>query len=103
MPRLTITVTDEQAELLEEKTGDGGEYESKSEAVRTFIQEYEHLSEQIADLEAENERLERRLTAANGRYDDHTELVEYVEEERSWRSAGLSTRVKWWLFGKEGE
>lgn len=29
------------------------------------------------------------------------ELVEYVEEERSWRSAGLGTRMKWWIFGKD--
>lgn len=107
VPRLTVTITEEQAELLEEKTGDSGEYESKSEAVRFFIQEYEHLYETVEELKTERDRLHRQLIATNQRVEEHTELVEYVEEERSWREAGIATRAKWWLFGKgerrEGE
>lgn len=34
------------------------------------------------DLEAENERLQRQLTAVNSRQDDATEIVEYVENQR---------------------
>lgn len=101
MPRLTITIDDEQADLLEEKTGEGGEYESKSEAVRNFIRGYEELSERVDELENENARLERQLTAANNRYKEHTELVKYVEDELSYRDAGLATRAKWWLFGRD--
>lgn len=114
MPRLTITVTDEQAELLEEKAGDNGEYESKSEAVRAFIQEYERLSKRVAGLEAEyeeeiavlereNERLRNEKQLILEQREENTELQRYVEDELSYREAGLGTRMKWWLFGKGGE
>lgn len=107
MPRLTITITDRQSDLLDEKTGDNGEYESKSEAVRDFIQAYEHrrdykrehdwelalrerenerlreaYEQQIDELERENERLRQQLAARNAREDDVGEIVEYVEQER---------------------
>lgn len=106
MPRLTVTITDEQAALLDAKTGEGGEYESKSEAVRTFIHEYEHLTERVDDLEIENDRLRRQLAATNQRIDEHQELVEYVEEERrdrqrdrERRNAPVWRRAKWWVLG----
>lgn len=103
MPRLTITIDKEQAKLLETKTGDGGEYESKSEAVRDLIHRGERAEERIAELERERDRLERKLTAALETREEHTDLVRYVEEERSYRQAGLVTRAKWWLFGMDGE
>lgn len=28
-------------------------------------------------------------------------LRQYVEEDLSYREAGLGTRMKWWLFGKD--
>ncbi|MDG5821635.1 hypothetical protein [Natronococcus sp. A-GB7] len=110
MPRLTITITDEQAEILEGKTGDGGEYESKSEAVRTFITEYERLTERVDELQNERDRLQRQLAATNSRIDEVTELVEYVDEQRELEryrerrermvdQAGVLTRAKWWLTG----
>lgn len=110
MPRLTVTITDEQSELLEEKTGDGGEYESKSEAVRHFIQEYERLEADVEDFENERDRLQRQLAATNNRVDEHKELVEYVEEqrevenyrarrERQLDQANILTRAKWKLTG----
>ena len=83
MPRLTVTVTDEQAALLEERAGDGGEYESKSEAVREFITGYERLSERIADLETENERLQREKRQVLDQRAEHTELVRAVEKDRT--------------------
>lgn len=118
MPRLTITVTDEQATLLEEKTGDGGEYESKSEAVRTFIQEYERLSERVADLESEyekriadlereNERLRNEKQLILEQREEHTDLVRAIEREQSREDrraqAGVLTRAKWWLVGMADE
>lgn len=43
----------------------------------------------------------------NRRVDEHQELVQYVEEERTAerrrRQAGILTRSKWWLFGQSGE
>lgn len=101
MPRLTITITDDQAAMLDEKTGEGGEYESKSDVVRTFIREYERLDERVDNLERENERLRNEKRALIEDREDRTALVEYVEDELSYREAGLGTRMKWWLFGKD--
>ena len=66
MPRLTVTITDGQAELLEELSGDGGEYESKSAAVRDFIQG----GEERRVLEQEIARLEERLELKEDRIDE---------------------------------
>ena len=96
MPRLTVTITEEQEELLEELSSDSGEYESKSEAVRNLIQR----GERVDELEQKVERLEREKRMLVEQREEHTELVEYVDEERSWRSAPLTKRVRWWLFGK---
>lgn len=60
--------------------------------------EYE---DRIENLEAGNERLRRQLVATNQRVEEHTDLVQYVEDELSYREASLGTRVKWWLFGKD--
>lgn len=81
MPRITVTITDEQAELLEEKTGDDGEYESKSEAMRSFISEYEHLSERVDELETENERLHRERRQLLEQREEHTDLVRAAYDE----------------------
>lgn len=51
VPRLTIMITNDQVAMLNVKTGDGGEYESKSDTVRIFIREYEYLDERAADLQ----------------------------------------------------
>lgn len=110
MPRLTVTISDEQDELLDEITGDSGEYESKSAAVRNFIQS----GERVAKLEEENARLrrEKRLIIENQK--EHSELVEYVEQEKSLqerreareerreqrRNAPIWKRGYWMVFGR---
>jgi Arc/MetJ-type ribon-helix-helix transcriptional regulator len=114
MPRLTITISDEQAALLDEKVGDNGEYESKSEAVRTFIQSGERLSQRVDELETENSRLRYQLTATNRRVDEHKELQRYVQEqwgverrrarrEERRAQAGILTKTKWMLTGMPPE
>lgn len=80
MPRLTITITDEQAELLEDKTGEGCEYESKSEAVRDFIQRGEQLIQQVDQLESENNQLRRQIDTATSRLEGYSELQEEHSE-----------------------
>jgi predicted nucleic acid-binding Zn-ribbon protein len=69
---------------------------SKAEILRELVKK----GAEYDDLENERDRLQRQLAAVNSRQEEVTELVEYVEEERSWRSAGLTTRMKWWVFGK---
>jgi Arc/MetJ-type ribon-helix-helix transcriptional regulator len=66
MPRLTVTIDDDQNELLEAVAGEDGEYESKSAAVRDFIQ----AGEERQELEAEIRRLRDRLESRNERIDE---------------------------------
>ena len=66
MPRLTVTIDDDQKELLEAVAGEDGEYESKSAAVRDFIQ----AGEERQELEAEIRRLRDRLESRNERIDE---------------------------------
>lgn len=103
MPRLTATVDEDHAALIEELSGDGGQYASKSEAVRACIQAYERVSE----LEVENDRLRREKRAVIEQRDEHRELVEYVEGERELqkmererRNSPVWVRVKWFLLGR---
>ena len=103
MPRLTATVEEDQVALIEELSGDGGQYASKSEAVRACIQAYERVSQ----LEAENDRLRREKRAVIEQRDEHRELVEYVDGERELqqmererRNAPIWLRLKWFIWGK---
>jgi Arc/MetJ-type ribon-helix-helix transcriptional regulator len=66
MPRLTITINEEQNELLEALTDEDGEYESKSAAVRSFIQ----AGEEQQELQNEIERLRDRLQSREQRIDE---------------------------------
>lgn len=103
MPRLTITVTDEQASLLEELSDDDGQYESKSAAVRDFIQD----GEQVAELEREVERLNRERRQLLEQRQEHSELVRYAEDQREQEQSARERRKKpawtrawWWLTGE---
>ena len=89
--------------MLQEKSEGDGEYESISEAVRDCIRR----SQELESVRAERDDLRRQLRETNRRVDEHQELVEYVEEERSLqqaererRNAAIWTRAKYWIFGK---
>ena len=107
MPRLTITVTEEQSELLDELSSDGGRYESKSEAVRSFIESGEDTEE----LRREVERLNRERRQLLEQREENQELVEFASETRSVlerreyrselkRTAPVWRRALWWVFGE---
>ncbi len=90
MPRLTITITEEQSDLLEDISGDDGEYESKSAAVRDFIQ----AGERERELRAELARVEERLSSREARIEDlEREHAERVEELQG-RIASREDRIE---------
>jgi len=66
MPRLTITIDENQSDFLEELTGENGEYESKSAAVRNFIQ----AGEERRELEKEVDRLRNRVETREERIEE---------------------------------
>lgn len=79
---------------------------TKSEAVRALLKrgvEYE-------ELQIENERLQSEKRTLINQREEHTELVEYVQEERSLaqersqrRKAPVWRRAKWWFLGEPDE
>lgn len=71
MPRLTVTITEDQSDLLDDLSGDDGEYESKSAAVRNFIQS----GEERQQLREEIVRLEERLESRENRIDELEEQL----------------------------
>jgi Arc/MetJ-type ribon-helix-helix transcriptional regulator len=107
MPRLTITVTDEQSELLSELSGNDGRYESKSEAVRSFIES----GEDVEQLRQEVDRLNRERRQLIEQRNENQELVEFASETRSVlkrredrseqiRTAPVWRRALWWFLGE---
>lgn len=95
MPQISARVSEDLNSEIEAFSNENNT--AKSEAIRTLLRrgiEYE-------DMQTETTRLRQQLAAANQRIDASNELVEYVEDELSYREARLGTRMKWWLFGKD--
>ena len=93
--KISVTLRSDQVGKLSDLVGD--EYENRSEAVRGVLDKGFAYDE----IQATADRLERQLAQILDEREEHQELVAYVEEEQSWREAPLSTRVKWWVFGKD--
>lgn len=98
MENLPAKVPEELLEDVEEfaETEHDG---NRSEAVRDLLRrglEYE-------EIQRDRDRLERQYRQLVERQEEHQELVEYVETERSLerqrRTASLATRARWWLWG----
>lgn len=96
MSRITVSLTDQEEEIIEQNVGDDGEYESKSEFVRDCIQA--HI--EVEELQRDVERLQNEKRLILEQREEAAEIQRYVEEERTYRNAGLRKRMKWWLWGK---
>ena len=101
MPRLSITLTDEQNERVEELV-ENGEYSSKNAVVQDWLER----AEKVNQLESDLERCRRARRQLLEQRDENKELVQYAQNERdaaerreersrapAWR------RAKWWLLG----
>ena len=106
MPRFTVTLPDDQGELIEDLAGDDGPASSKSEAVRMLIDDAQRVSE----VEDENDRLRRERRQLLDQRDEHSDLVRYVEEERdrerrrrAKEEQPVWTRAAWWMFGRPSD
>jgi len=75
MPRLTITITDDQSDRLDEVAGDDGEYESKSAAIREYI-----------DAAGTRDDLLDEITRLRDRLDDREERIDELESQLRKRS-----------------
>lgn len=63
-------------------------------------EEAERLREEVDELQTEVERLRNEKRLILEEREEKNELARYVEEEQTWRQAGIITRTKWWLYGK---
>jgi len=105
--RTTVTVTDDA--LIAHVDARGAQ--SDAGRVRECIersQELDACRERVGDLEQRVERLEREKRLLLEQREEHSQLVRAVEEQRTLEQeraqAGLATRARWWLFGRdEGE
>lgn len=125
MDRISVTLPSETVSRLSDAVDES--YDNRSEAVRELLekgfeyekritkleQEYEdhitELEEQVENLERETERLQNEKRLILEQREEHTELVEYIEEERDSdrrdherRQAPAWRRAKWWLLGEPG-
>ncbi|MFB6283643.1 MAG: hypothetical protein ABEK59_06880 [Halobacteria archaeon] len=117
MPRITASIPEEQMELIEELSGENGEYESKSAVVRNFINKGERLHnllEEIDELESRLERKQKRIDQLEQQLTRRSQIESKVEDlpdkirdtetytekrQRIIDDAGLGKRLKWKLFG----
>ncbi len=58
---------------------------------------------QIEDLERDVERLQNEKQTLIADRQEKQELVEYVEEEKTYRKANILTRARWWLTGMDDD
>lgn len=96
MDKISLTLRSDQVGELSDLVGEGV-YESRSEAVRELLDkglEYDTVVR-------EKEELQGQLAARNQREEEVTDLANYVQEEREWRSAPIWVRAKWWVTGKD--
>jgi Arc/MetJ-type ribon-helix-helix transcriptional regulator len=109
MPRITVTISDALDEHLEEQSGDGEEFGSKSEVMRHLAEhgreaaelrdrvdeleseladareqrdELQERADRVEDLETELERVKNEKRLLLEQREEKKELVRYVERER---------------------
>jgi len=105
--RTTVTVTDDA--LIEHV--DARDAQTDAGRVRRCIersQELDECRERVGDLQERVERLQREKRLVLEQREEHSQLVRAVEEQRTLEQeraqAGLVTRARWWLVGRdEGE
>jgi len=68
-------------------------------------QELDACRERVGDLQERVERLEREKRLILEEREEHSQLVRAVEDQRTLEQeraqAGLATRARWWLFGRD--
>ena len=117
MPRLTITIDDDQSELLDKLTQEGGEFESKSAAVRDFIQsgrKHQELQEEVKKLRDRLDSREERIKELEGQLRKRSNIEEKIEDlpdkirgepsymekrQQKLDQASLGQRLKWKVTG----
>lgn len=92
METVTARVESDTYDEIQDRSGDE---RSKSAVTRELIRR----GLEAEEIEAERDRLDQHLKQLLQERDEHRQLVEYVEDEQSWRKAPIWKRAKWWVLG----
>lgn len=102
MPRLSISLTEEQNERIE-KLVENGEYSSKN----AVVQEWLRRAEKVNQLESKVDRLEREKRLLIEDREERTELVRYAQSQRESeqhvrkrRQQNMFRRAWWFIAGE---
>ena len=106
MPRITVTISDELDEYLEENSGDDEEFDSKSEVMRHLANrgiEADDLETEIEMKQNKIEDLERQMGARDQVEEKVDLLANRIEEEQS--SPDPPFFVEWvqWFRSRGGD
>lgn len=101
MRPVTTRIPDDTHRILEDMADE--QDRSVSELVREHVEKGLEYDDRVEELERQVIRLENEKRALIEDREERQQLVKYVEDELSYREAGLGTRMKWFLFGKKGE
>lgn len=103
MPRLTITLSDELAEFIDEESDDSGRFDSKSEAVRHYLergQEADDLEREVEHLEARLDEMRNQLYARDDVEEKVDILANRIEETQQAADAPFFVRWGRWVSRK---
>lgn len=95
MKSVTIRIPEADLESIDEEASEHDV--TRSEYIRTLIE----YGREYDELKRERDRLDRELRQVIEHREEHTEIVEYVEEEQNYRQAPIWKRAKWWLKGMD--
>ena len=100
MPRITVTISDELDEYLEENSGEGEEFDSKSEVMRHLAQRGQEVDDLETELEMKQNRiedLERQMGARDQVEEKVDVLAKRIEEGNSSPDPPFFVQwVQWW-------
>jgi len=113
MKKVSVSLEDDHIATIDDRE-DRDDISSRSEALRSLLDELEALREEYDDLRVDYDELEKRCTRLERekllileQREETTELVKYVKDERTaeqkWREASIGKRIKWRLFGMDSE
>lgn len=115
MQRVSVKLPGEMVEELDDRadmqdvtrsdvirdTLDDGLNTADDEEIQRLEERIQDREQRIEYLEAQVERLQRTNLKILEERDRVTDLEVYVDERRQLEKAGLWTRTKWWLLGKD--
>jgi len=100
MPRITVTISDELDEYLDENSGDNEEFDSKSEVMRYLAQRGQEVDDLETELEMKQNRiedLERQMGARDQVEEKVDVLAKRIEEDSESPDPPFFVQwVQWW-------